>query len=412
MRPLVFEKDPSFWYETLRVLGHIAYGGADFGEVAVTVERVAEGDRDGWHDAWRATADRVAAEARRSHAAGHRVSAHDAFLRASTYHRSAGFFLHGDTAGPHGDSAGPRADAAHDEAVACFRAAAELSDLDIRPVEIPYGSTTLPGYLYRAGDGPGPVVVMHNGFDGSAEEMHFFAAEAMVRRGYHVLTFDGPGQPGPMRREGLVFRPDWENVVGPVLDFLLDRPAGEAIADPGRVALLGASMGGLLAPRAAAFEPRIAALIAFDGVYDMGWKVTAVFDGDREAARAALALPEADDAMAALMAADPVTRWVVVHGMRVMGASTPRGYAAALLDYHLRDGVAERITCPTLVCSAAGDFAFAGQPEALYEHLTCDKTFAEFTAEEGADAHCQSGAQRLAMARIGDWLDTTFGSMR
>ncbi|MFC7643421.1 hypothetical protein ACFQX6_23300 [Streptosporangium lutulentum] len=66
--------------------------------------------------------------------------------------------------------------------------------------------------------------MMHNGFDGSAEEMHFVGAAALVERGYHVLTFDGPGQPGPMHREGLVFRPDWENVVGPVLDHLLTLP--------------------------------------------------------------------------------------------------------------------------------------------------------------------------------------------
>ncbi|WP_131823546.1 hypothetical protein [Mycobacterium talmoniae] len=33
----------------------------------------------------------------------------------------------------------------------------------------------------------------------------------------------------------------------------------------------------------------------------------------------------------------------------------------------------------------------------------------EFTAAEGAGAHCQSGAQRLALGRIYNWLDEVLG---
>ena len=51
---------------------------------------------------------------------------------------------------------------------------------------------------------------------------------------------------------------------------------------------------------------------------------------------------------------------------------------------------------------------FPGQAQELFEHLTCPKTFVEFTADEGADVHCQIGAQRLAFARIYDWLEETF----
>ena len=392
MRPTIFEKDGTFWYETLRAFSHIAYGGADFGEVLSTVQRIAEGDYDSWHDEWLATADRIAAEAGHALARGHRVSARDGFLRAANYYRCAGFF--------------PGTESAHPASVACFRTAISLWPTEIVPVEIPYEGTTLPGYFYRAGDGVRPTVVVHNGFDGTAEEMHFVAAAALVERGYHVLSFDGPGQPGPLHREGLVFRPDWEHVVTPVLDHLVERPE----VDDERIALLGNSLGGLLAPRAAAFEPRIKALVALDGVYDMGAAIAGRFGGDRVLAKAMLTqpvAPELDEALDSLMADDPSMRWAFRHGMRVMGVATPRHFAAALLDYHLRDGIAERVACPTLVCAADDDFAFLGQPEELHEHLTCPKTFLRFTAEEGADAHCQAGAQRLAMARIGDWLAET-----
>ena len=69
------------------------------------------------------------------------------------------------------------------------------------------------------------------------------------------------------------------------------------------------------------------------------------------------------------------------------------------------DGIAEQITCPTLVCDADEDTFFDGQPEMLFDHLTCQKALLDFTAAEGAGAHCQSGAQRLAFGRIYDWLD-------
>jgi hypothetical protein len=49
-----------------------------------------------------------------------------------------------------------------------------------------------------------------------------------------------------------------------------------------------------------------------------------------------------------------------------------------------------------------------GQPQELFDHLTCSKTFMRFTESEGAGDHCQAGARRLAFARVYDWLDETF----
>ncbi|GAA2654891.1 hypothetical protein GCM10010425_81830 [Streptomyces spororaveus] len=223
--------------------------------------RTAEGDYDSWYVEWTATADRVSGEAQKALADGHRVSARDGFLRASNYYRSAEFFLHGHPCDP-------RHDHAYDRSVACFKAAAALFTPVIEPAEIPYEDTTLPGYFYRVDDSgtPRPTLIMHNGFDGTAEELHFFGAIAGVERGYNVLAFDGPGMPGPRHHQGLVFRPDWENVITPVVDFAETLPG----VDVRRIALLGVSTGGILAPRAAAFEHRLAALIAVDGLYDLG----------------------------------------------------------------------------------------------------------------------------------------------
>ncbi|MFJ8925027.1 hypothetical protein ACIRLA_00555 [Streptomyces sp. NPDC102364] len=100
MKPIFFPDHPSFWYETLRTLGHIAYGGADFGEVATTAQGIADGDYDSWHDQWLATAHRIADQARTSPEGGHDTSARDGFLHASNYYRCAEFFLHGNAADP------------------------------------------------------------------------------------------------------------------------------------------------------------------------------------------------------------------------------------------------------------------------------------------------------------------------
>ncbi|MFJ3723038.1 alpha/beta hydrolase family protein [Streptomyces sp. NPDC090045] len=405
MKPLLFPENPQFWYETLRSMSHIAYGGADFGEVVSTSTRITEGDYDSWYVEWMATADRVSGEAQKALAAGHRISARDGFLRASNYYRSAEFFLHGHPCDP-------RHDDAYDRSVACFKAAAALFTPVIEPVEIPYEDTTLPGYFYRADDTgtPRPTLIMHNGFDGTAEELHFFGAMAGVERGYNVLVFDGPGMPGPRHHQGLVFRPDWENVITPVVDFAETLPE----VDDSRIALLGVSMGGILAPRAAAFEHRLAALIAVDGVYDLGEVSTRAIPGDRDQAERLLraeSAPEVDARLEQIVAEDATVRWAIHHGMYVMGVDTPRAFSASYLDYTLAGGIAERIQCPTLVCDAVEDEFFKGQPEQLYEHLTCPKTLVLFTAEEGAGAHCHTGAMRLALARIYDWLDTTLATV-
>jgi hypothetical protein len=172
-------------------------------------------------------------------------------------------------------------------------------------------------------------------------------------------------------------------------------------------------MGGILAARAAAFEHRLAACMAVDGLYDLGVIATTGLPGDRERAERILradSAPEADAAMAAQMAANPTMRWAITHGMYVMGASTPRQFAASYLDYTLAGGIAEKISCPTLICEAVEDIFFEGQPEAVYDHLTCPKTLMRFTSAEGAGAHCHSGALRLAFGRIYDWLDDTLGA--
>ena len=92
------------------------------------------------------------------------------------------------------------------------------------------------------------------------------------------------------------------------------------------------------------------------------------------------------------------------------GVASPRAYLAAAQAHHLRDGIAEQVQCPTLVCDAEKDLFFNGQARQLHEHLTCRKMLMKFSDTEGAGAHCEVGASRLAFARMYDWLDETLSA--
>lgn len=402
---LIFKDDPQFWFEIERLFGAAEYGGALFGEVIAIARQIKSGDYDSWYDAMSGFADRIADEATDQLARGHKISARDGFLRASSYYRSADFFLHA-----HADD--PRLKRAFERSTACYRQAAALFTPAIEPVEIPFEGTTLTGYFHHAdcSGEPRKTLLLCNGFDGSPEEMHWNGGRAAVERGYNVLVFDGPGQYSAVHRQGLHFRPDWESVVTPVVDYALTRKE----VDPKRIALHCESLGGYLSPRAAAFEHRLAACISDDGVYDLGVTMLGLLPPElRETARQALVAPSAPELDAALghaMKANTVARWYFTHGMYAFGFDTPRAFMAACMDYHLRDGIAEQIRCPTLVCEAEKDLFFQWQAQQLFDHLTCPKTLIRFTDAEGAGAHCEMGASRLAYARMYDWLDETLAT--
>ena len=393
----VIFNDAQFDFQTLRLLGSATSGDAEPGEVLSTANRIREGDFESWTAEWLKTAQRVHEIAERSQERGHRVSAREAYLRASNYYRAAEFYLHGDPSDPRIIDFSRRARA-------CFEQALELSTLAVDCVAIPYQGTALPGYFYRADEAEGraPTLIVHTGYDGTQEELRAHAMAATAR-GINCLTFEGPGQGAVIREQGLGFRPDWEAVVTPVVDYVLDLPT----VDPERIALLGISFGGYLAPRAAAFEHRLAACIANGGVFDFmanrlpsGMSRQAAIDWVRSDPSGC------DKVMRAIMEASTDSRWGIENGMFTFGASSPAEYFLKALDYTL-EGIAEKITCPTLVIDSEGDLWYSGQARQLFDALTCDKTFQLFTAEEGAEDHCQVGSPLLSAQRMFDWLEET-----
>ena len=196
----------------------------------VTCRDIPDGDEEAWSAQWAATAARVERIGRDALAGGHRVSGREALLRASNYYRTADFYRRSD---PANDVESARLAKASQHS---FADAAALLEPAARAVSIPYEDTSLPGYLFFADDSgqPRPTVIFHGGFDSTLEEAYFCTAGAL-RRGYNVIAFDGPGQGTVLRDQGLHFRPDWETVVTPVVDFALTQPE----VNPDQLVLLG-----------------------------------------------------------------------------------------------------------------------------------------------------------------------------
>jgi dienelactone hydrolase len=382
-----------------RALLYTGYGGADFGECHATLQAVGDaGGPDDWHREWTATAARVADAARESAERGHATSAHEAFLRASSYHRVAYFPLFGEPVDP-------RLKASFEHDTRCFRRAAELAPYPIEPIEIAWDGGSMPGYLARPDDSDEqrPTVVQTNGYDANVHEMFFSNAPAALRRGYNWIGFDGPGQGRNLIRDGQRLRPDWEHVVTPVIDHVLELPQ----VDPDRIVLVGWSMGGFLAPRAAAFEHRIAALVADPGQWDQRDAIIPALPlPDDQKARFPNIDPSALDPMEQWLRkeADPLLRWrLLQRGLWVHGCASLFEYFAAMLAYEISP-VAAKIACPTVVTMADDDPIARGAPQ-LFDALSGKKTLIRFRTREGAGGHCQSMARSLYHQRTFDWLD-------
>ena len=176
------------------------------------------------------------------------------FTRASIYYHYAQTFFYVDPAARH---------AAHDEKVAMFMRAAPLLDPPAERIEIPFDKTTLPAYLRRSpGQRKAPCVVLVGGLDTTKED-YIGVSDLCVARGLATIAFDGPGQGEMFYR--MLWRPDFDRSIYAVLDYL----QGRADIDMGRVGAIGRSLGGYYAPKAAATDKRVKAVVAWGAVYKM-----------------------------------------------------------------------------------------------------------------------------------------------
>jgi alpha-beta hydrolase superfamily lysophospholipase len=376
------------WY-----LSHAGQGMSDIGECLDTARRIDAADEYSWPKEWLRTADRVEKMAKNSLSRGHRRSAGGAYMRAANYYRAA--LIH------HPE---PRAaDVVHagKQSVTCFDRALELLSVPAQPVRIPYEGTALPGYFFPSpvAQGDAPVLILHQGRDAWPEET-MWAAHGANERGYHCLLFHGPGQGMAIREQGLVFRPDWEKVITPVVDFALELPGVE----PEGIILMGLSMGGALAPRAAAFEKRIRICIANPGVLNWGAAIYEHFEGYGLMGLLEISPRAFNAAAGALMKTWPTARWWFADAAWKHGATSPADLMIRLRAFN-NESIVDRIGCRMLVMDGTAEEFTPGQAKKLYDALNCPKDYMLFTEEDTGLVHCQTGALSVASQRMFDWLD-------
>jgi hypothetical protein len=380
-------------------LGHIHYGAGDVGEMLSTADRIRDGDADSWCREWIATGERVAAIAAECANSGHRISARESYLRAATYYAVALSAVDG-TKDPAALLSPTFA-----EHRRCFDAYVQLLEPPAERVKIPYEGQTMPGYLFRplTSDGPRHTLIMNNGSDGAVTSVWPTVAAGGVARGYNVLVFDGPGQQSMLFERGVPFRHDWEHVITPVVDFLLARTD----VSRAHIVLYGTSQAGYWVPRALAFEHRIAAAIADPGVFN-------VFDvWSKEVPSELLQLLDSGDKQdfdhyfnEGMQQATPAERQNWEWRAKPYGLQSPFDVFTAVRQYNLTDVVGQ-ITTPLLITDPEGEQFWPGQSQQLFDKLQGTKQLLKFTADEGADRHCEPLARSLLEQRMFDWLDET-----
>jgi dienelactone hydrolase len=234
--------------------------GTDYGDFTATLARITRWAD--WCREWGVTATRYEQLAEAAQDAGQAVTAVGAWQRAALAWHWGKFVFTDDPV---------QQRAAHERTVACFRKAAAALTPPAALVRIPYGNHELAAYLRVPVSPAGaaartPLVIMVPGLDSVKEELQA-TAEFFLARGLATLAIDGPGQ-GEAEYD-LPIEPRYERVATAAVDYLRGRDE----IDSGRIGLFGVSLGGYYAARAAAYEPRLRAVVALAGPYrlDLGW---------------------------------------------------------------------------------------------------------------------------------------------
>jgi pimeloyl-ACP methyl ester carboxylesterase len=370
-----FFANQTFHFETLRGAGYIQSGGADIGEVMETVRQITDDDQQSWFAAWSATSDRVFALAEGTRDP---ISKGNAYLRAHGYQRTGGFLLPPDD---------PKRPASWEKEVAYFYKGLDALGVRYERIAVPYEGSSLRALYIPGPQGAEqkPLIVLTGGFDSSLEELYLVIGRAACDRGYSVLLYEGPGQ-GQALRNGLTFTPQWERPTGAVLDEFL-----RTHEEPVKMVIMGMSMGGYFAPRAAAFDERFDGVVAYDACFDVAETTRPVF-GAISSNSMALKNPDVE--------------WAYKNALWTMGTKDLEETAKVFAPYTLRD-VARRIRQDVLILQGTEDHFIPFHQAADFEKALVNArsvTTRTFDRASGGAQHCQCGAVTLVYGAVFDWL--------
>ncbi len=395
-----FFSDATLNFQTLFALGATAYQASEVGEIMTTIGRIqARGSTyAAFCEEFLGLGGRLATQADRARRRGHRVTAREYALRSANAYNQALFFVLALSDGPSRE--GPTYRLMRTQ----FDRAMGLLDTPATAVRIPYGRSFLPGWLLRPA-GPRrrrPTIIFNNGSDAQNIDLYGWGALAAVQRGYNALMYEGPGQGSMLFLRKTPFRHDWERVVTPVVSYL----RGRSDVDPRRIALWGWSMGGELVARAAAFEHRLAAVVADPGVQSVisSWPkeiIATAYDGTKA---------EVDAGFQQLLAgAPPALQFTLRKRLEIYRTPSWYDVVRMMQRYTVKDLVG-RIQAPMLVTEPQLEQFWPGEAQLVYDGLRArGRAITRFTSAEGAQYHCEPMAPQVRNERILDWLAGPLG---
>lgn len=398
---LDFFSDQGLNYSALTVLGASAYNAAQVGEVLTVFNSVhARGDTyAAYGQEFERMAARLAKQGTAALRAGHRPSARDFMLRAAEYYAQAIFYVLAVKG-----AGRPQEARLYRAMEACFATAARLFEPAFQHVEIPYEKTTLPGWILTP---PGkrmrrPTVIFNNGSDAQNIDLFVEGAYAATERGWNALIFEGPGQGASLFLRGMPFRPDWEAVVTPIVDWVRARDD----VDRRRVMLTGVSFGGYLVPRAAAFEHRLAAVAVDPGVTNAFRSWSSSLPKSMLELLAAGQKSEFNKVWAEVLPhLSASERFEVAKRTEIYGNVSFYDQMKLAEQFVLTEPIVQKITAPVLVTEAQDETFYPGMSMTLMGWLRNNpKHLVHFTVAEGAQYHCEVMAPTLRNDTILDWL--------
>lgn len=364
--------DPNMDLFFLGALGWGPAGGLSVGEAFHIAARIEDGNADTWTQAFTQQGEVLAAQADRWAGQGARRAAGETHLKAFACYRSAWQFV----------LPGEYFSALFHKGQALFDGAMQEMGLPTTRFEVSYSGGKLPGHFFPARDPAAPTILIIGGADTCHEDRFLSQGRYYLERGYAVALVDLPGQ-GLVAEQGLYWEPEIERSVGAVIDVLVTRFG----VNTQKLVLLGMSLGGYFACRAAAEEPRLAAVVATP----------------------ALSRPE-ELFLATAAAAERATRApsdVAHRNMHVLLWKAGAGDLKVLAD-KWQGVVADptKVETPFLTVVGAQEGDVWKQQSAEWHKAIPSprKRFTVFGAETGADAHCQGNNPLRLVQEVDAWL--------
>ncbi len=355
-----------FGFHVLRLVAEAQQGGGDVFGIARLCQKLEPGDREGWERAWLELAERTEDEAIQAFDAGHKQTAMENFFHANQYYRMSDVLL---TAAEMAKKKQRFLKSQEN-----FRAAARLHSSPIEVITVRCGAEEYDGYFCHPAAprrGRWPAVFFIGGADAFSEEI-FFGGRQVLSRGWALLLVDTPGRGSSHYLKGIPTRADYEVPAKACIDYLVSRPE----VDPKRIALMGISMAGYYAPRAAAFDPRVKALVCWSGCYSV-----------------------LEDLYLFCPHLQPTLQ-------RILGGVSDAEAKKRLKSFTM-EGVARNITCPTLITHGSEDRLMRVEgAKRLFAELGCsDKTLKIYDdPSAGGTIHCSHDYWAHNLPFMLDWL--------